>query len=362
MRGRDRTILKWLLRVGVSFWVVTMFYFSPGVNGYERAHFPELVHGRAWRPFVTRTLFPVTVRVASRAIPASFDAWVQDQPLGARLIASRTVRDRLGFRPPYLREYLTAFLLSVVCLVLLSLTLEKLWTALMRPAAPHASAFGVLAVLALPTMFIYYSYIYDFPTLLLYTACLLMMVRRRWGPYFALFAVGCLSKETMLLLIAVFAIYFRRSFETERATYLRFILIQVLILAVVRGGLAFVYRANPGGIAEFHLLRHNFRLMTHHWSPESFVAWGVVAILVLRNLTRRPYFARVAAAMLLPLVGLTLFLGYLDELRDYYEAYPALALLIGCSVSEWLGRPVESAAPTDASGVGPIRERPAPAG
>ena len=36
--------------------------------------------------------------------------------------------------------------------------------------------------------------------------------------------------------------------------------------------------------------------------------------------------------MIIPLVLLTLFLGYLDELRDYYEVYPALLLLIAYSV------------------------------
>jgi len=38
----------------------------------------------------------------------------------------------------------------------------------------------------------------------------------------------------------------------------------------------------------------------------------------------------------IPLFVLTLFLGYLDELRDYYELFPVVTILIFHSIAEIL--------------------------
>jgi len=40
--------------------------------------------------------------------------------------------------------------------------------------------------------------------------------------------------------------------------------------------------------------------------------------------------------MIIPLGVLTLFLGYLDELRDYYEVYPAVIIFIAHSIARIL--------------------------
>jgi hypothetical protein len=50
-----------------------------------------------------------------------------------------------------------------------------------------------------------------------------------------------------------------------------------------------------------------------------------------------PRFLRTALWVLPVLVGLTLFLGYLDELRDYYEAFPVVVLLIAHGVARVMG-------------------------
>jgi hypothetical protein len=58
---------------------------------------------------------------------------------------------------------------------------------------------------------------------------------------------------------------------------------------------------------------------------------GVVAVLWLLTAygwARKPVFLRKGLLItLIPLVFLALFFGYVDELRDYYEAFPFLFLL-----------------------------------
>jgi hypothetical protein len=44
--------------------------------------------------------------------------------------------------------------------------------------------------------------------------------------------------------------------------------------------------------------------------------------------------------MLAPLLGLTLFLGFIDEWRDYFEVYPVLVLLAAHTVGRLFGSPM----------------------
>lgn len=51
------------------------------------------------------------------------------------------------------------------------------------------------------------------------------------------------------------------------------------------------------------------------------------------QVARKAYFLRASfVCVLLPLVGLALFFGYLDEWRGYYEAYPIALCLIADSL------------------------------
>ena len=358
MNNRLVRLLKWVIRVVVSVWVATIFFCSPGVSGYYRADFPDMVYGKAYRPFVTRALFPVVVRVVSQAIPPGLESVVERSALGSRIISSKYFKEGPKWQMPFLREYLVAYLLTIGCLILLGLTMEALWKILLRPSTPHAYLFGTLGLAALPICFEYYSHIYDFPSLLFYTVCLYLMASRRWKSYFAVFALSCLSKETTVLLIAVFALYFVKCEASERRTYWRFISIQVLVFLVTRGGIAWIFRNNPGSLVEFHLLDHNLRVLTTPWSVQALVAWGIIVGLFFKDFAQKPWLLRVAAGMIVPLLALTFFFGFLDELRDYYEVYVPVLALVSYSFCALLRCPIETIAPTSPSGVGRIRVAP----
>lgn len=349
VRGGVGALLRWGLRLAVSLWIVAIFFHDPGVTGYARAEFGELVAGTAWRPFVTRALFPALVRVGALAIPPGAEAALRESALGRRVAAE------LNLAPALLGEFAVAFALTLACVVLLSLVMQRLWEASYRGATGGGYAFSILGLLGIPAFFVYYSYLYDLPFLLLYTACLLMLARRRWRAYLALFALAALSKETAALLILVFGLYFIRSAREERRTYWRFVTLQVLILAVARGSLLWVFRDNPGSSLEVHLLDHNLDLLTRPWSMGSVVTWGAIAVLAFADIGSKPYLLRVAAAMLLPLVAACLLFGFVDELRDYYEVYVPVALLVGHTLGRLLGGPIETIAPRDAAAVGPLR-------
>jgi len=59
----------WFAAIIVSAYVLIVFVKTPGINGYERAMFPEMIYGTAWKPFVYRTLLPSAVRITGEIVP-----------------------------------------------------------------------------------------------------------------------------------------------------------------------------------------------------------------------------------------------------------------------------------------------------
>jgi hypothetical protein len=143
----------------------------------------------------------------------------------------------------------------------------------------------------------------------------------------------------MVLLTLVFAIHHGRRARLERALLVRLLAFQAFVFLAVKSGLAVVFADNPGGVVEFHLLDHNLPLLRSA-GVSAIVPWLAIALCILYRRSEKPQFLRDALWILVPLLGLTLFLGYIDELRDYYEVYPVVVLLLAQTAAMLLGLPV----------------------
>ena len=60
-RAAARKLLVGLVYAWTAALVLFVFVQHPGVNGYDRAMFGDMVYGRAHQPFVTRPLVPWSV-------------------------------------------------------------------------------------------------------------------------------------------------------------------------------------------------------------------------------------------------------------------------------------------------------------
>ncbi len=98
-------------------------------------------------------------------------------------------------------------------------------------------------------------------------------------------------------------------------------------------------------MVEFHF-RENFAFF-HPYSTVTAAACLVLVLLVGYRWNEQPRFLRVASLVIIPLVGLTLFLGMLDELRDYYEAFPAIVLLLFHGLACLMGTDVRAQPDTE---------------
>ena len=325
--------LRPLVRVAVfltSLLVFVISLFQPGMNPNVHASVHDMIHGTAYAPFVHRVLPSLIIRSTLACIPE----------------AALTRADQWGMRQPKIRWLLEAIRFDVnypvEALLVLSLTylslLGFLWasrylcTGIYRTALAVQDLF-VLAVLAgLPLFFSYCNYLYDFPALCLFTLGLALLIRRRWRRFLVVYLLAALNKETTILLTLVFVLHYWRAPALPRRRFWAVLLAQLVLFGAVKGALMLVFRDHPGTPIEWHLLDHNYDILSSY-SLTALFGWCGVILLTCTHWPAKPVFLRRALWIAPILVGLTLFCGYLDELRDYYEAYPIVALLLLHSVS-----------------------------
>jgi hypothetical protein len=297
-----------------------------GIDGYSRARFSEMVDGSAFKPFVCRALLPATTRFIATVTPEQ-----------VKIGASRFVRShhwthsafkRLGWNTSMAYQFLTASLLMYICFVGFAYYCAKLAIAASRlDNNPLLLPFlALLSLYLLPPFFRYISYIYDPPQLCLYTASLYYLARLKLTRFVFFFLLTALNKETSILLIPIFAVFCWTSIP--RRQYVALLILLASVHVTVRALIFRHFYYNPGNLIEFTLFDHNLSLAT---LLNMFSGSGYFALLLAMacwQWKQRPRFLRIALPFtLLPLIALCLFFGWIDEWRDYYEAYPVVFAL-----------------------------------
>lgn len=313
------------LLAAISSYVLVAFLEPSGSHGGINEHSPcgflKMVDGKAARPFVYRTLLPTTIRVVSSFTPkrvqATFTDIVEDHPY------LRETFNRFELETSAAYQYLVAFIIMLMCFIgfahyAATLTL-KMCGMVNTPIACSLLASAVL--MGLPPFFRYTSYVYDPPQLFLFTLAIYFLGTSKLLPFLITFAVCCINKETAILLIPIYAITFHGQLASRK--YLAVLIMLICWYILIKLMLGYLFRSNPGTIVQFHLLDHNIYGFNLEWMHPTARAGLILLIVSLFFWNGKPYFFRVSFICILPiLVILGLYFGYVDELRDYYEAYP----------------------------------------
>jgi hypothetical protein len=324
-------VLVSLVLTGV---VLAMFIAGPGINCSDKAMFGDMVYGRADRPFVYRALLPGTVRAVSSVVPSQTRDFVNRSIAGSPLVGP--LFHGLGWEEEYWTEFVIALALLYGSLLGFLFAMRYFLRGVLLTPAWFADAVSLAAVVVLPPFFRHYGYIYDFPLLLLFTAGLGFMVRQRWWPFLVVFLLGCINKETTILLTMLFVLHFRKHDSMERPVFWKLVAAQLTIFAVVKLALSLAFRGNPGAFVEFHLIDHNLAIL-RSYSLSTPLLWLGVGLLVFFRWSEKPKFLRRGVWIPVVLLVFALFLGYIDELRGYYEALPVLLLLVAQSIAAVVG-------------------------
>lgn len=269
-------------------------------------HFPQiepLVNGTAARPFVYR-VFPTLLIM---------------------LISNIS-----GFS-----SYLSAIIVMYLSLVGFSYAMWALASFFLPP-----SSSGVVTLLALGGLLpflVYQRHIYDFPTLFLFTLALYFLANRRLWLYILVFAITTLTKETSLFLFFFFLLQFRKIGMNK---LLYWSMIQICIYSLLRFGIMYLFRNNPGVFIEFHLLDH---LYVYRLYPQLtvilFILLMIIAgIAIFENQEKTNFLRNSLIAIGGPTFILYLLFGMPFEMRIFLEAYPSAFLTVAMTAIPLIGR------------------------
>jgi hypothetical protein len=311
-------LLLYIFTTGI---VLFVFIVRPGINGYDRAMFPDMVYGKAYKPFVYRTLLPIMVRAIAKITPEA----VQEE-FNTSLQNKRMVKI-LKWEKEYLYEYSIALILMFCCFLGFAFMLRYLIKQFYEFPSFVADFAPVGGLLILPIFFKYYSYLYDPLTLLLFTLALIAIAKRNFTLFYIVFLLTTLNKETSILLTGIF---FIREFKVMRnPSWVKHILLQIAGWIAIKSWITAAFKNNPGSFVEFHLLDCNLGLISNPQELLYFImVITVFAILIRYRWSEKPTLLKNGLFItLIPLSFSALFFGCINELRMYYEAFPFIFLL-----------------------------------
>jgi hypothetical protein len=300
---------------------VSVAVFRPGITGYYRAELEDMVYGRAYRPFVQRALVPLIVRNCTLVVPHSAKSFLQD-----KFNASQTIK-KFQWNPEYAAEYLITMAIMYMSFIAFLLILRNFILCFLglSASASHLAVFFI--AILLPATFVYKVYIYDFPQLLLFTSCLLLLYKQSWLPFYPVYVLGCINKETTVLVPLVFL--FWMGTKSLKGSVLLHFLVQLVIGIAVYLVISHIFRNNPGGGTEWHLVRNLTKpFVLGGFGKLRLLLFLLAVILPVWKLKQSPLFLKRSLLAIFPLlICLTVFFGQIDELRDYYEALPVVYTL-----------------------------------
>ncbi len=317
-----------------SLYVFLVFLKSPGINSYERSKFPDMIYGKAWKPFVYRVFVPVSVRLITEIIPQELQNQVTD--FGNENQNAIRVLSELNWEAEYLTEYVVASLLMYISLIGFAYFIREFFKINFKVSDSYLNLLTIGMLLALPVFYINDNYIYDFPSLFFFTAGLYFLQKQNWKLFLIIFLFGCWNKETTILLTLIFLIHYRKGFVTEKKKYLTLLSLQLIIFIFVKLILSIAFINNPGSFIEFHLLDYN-KILLNGYNLITFASLLFLFLLIGYKWNEKPIFLKDSLWIAVPLFLLTMFLGFFNELRDYYEVYPIIVLLIGYSIAKLFG-------------------------
>lgn len=284
-----------------------------------RCSWSALVSGSAHRPYIHRTLVPTVVGGLVAVTPD----WLRerlDRP------ATRIAGD-LEDSPDQVFDLAVAFAVTLGCLlafvVVLALLVREAYA---YPAwVPWLAPLGVVMLLRVDMW--YWFYLYDAATLLLSSLMILFLIRAQLLPYFVVYALALINKETAVFTIGAY-VAFQLGRQSVRDVALG-VAAQVVLFVLVKSALTYRFSGSPGGMIEWQI-QNNFGFLTTVTASSVFFYFRsfLYAGLVFSSWSSKPMVLRRAFIFqVAPLVALSVIWGHLQELRIFYDVLPLVFLL-----------------------------------
>jgi hypothetical protein len=316
-----------LIYLMASLIFMTTYIVRSTFNGNPRSRYVDLVYQQADKPYVYRLIVPVMIRGISRLIPDQFETRINRLFIKyPSIIPGLSI---LSWEHEALNLYLIGMVVIYLFLFGFLITFRWLMQYLFI-TSPLGLILAPLTALVLLFPWVNVTYIYDFSSLFFFTLCLVLMLKQDWRSFMIVYLVACFNKETILLVSLQFILYEGFYKKMGKALFWKLLAGQLIGFLLIRLALSVIFRDLPGGHYEFHLLTHNLPLLAvwiKGFSPATYLLTLIILTFGFYAWNEQPVFLRYGLVTLLILIFLTFLFGWLNEWRDYLEAFPYIAAL-----------------------------------
>jgi hypothetical protein len=316
---RDELLFAVLVFVN-STWIFLTYLSVTSIGTFGPATLLKALEGTADRPYVFRVLVPLTAKVVAPLIPNALTEWLRS----SSAIVQKTL-DVLSSNI-YDREATAVVLIMFLSLVGFAYAeREFLKTLGAQPREQFVLSLLAQAVI-LPFSF-FFAYYYDLPQILLVTLNLIFLKNEQWQHYLITLAAASFNKETSILLIVVFAIYYAT--RLPRRKFLELLFAQAVIYGLIRLSLLYIYRNNVGAPA-FLTLSNHYEQYSSYPSTLLFTIlfFVLIGFMIWRGWSQRQPFLKATLGIALLILVLFFTSGMPMEFRVFLDALPALVILI----------------------------------
>jgi len=326
-----------VLYLALALHVMGMFIPCSGY-GSNGGHWTHNKDG-AVRPLVYRVLIPETIQLVKALVPEAAKAPLTDiftgmrnSPIGQEVIFT-SCKCSAYLKSSYRRLiddahiYSTGIKMTVIFVTLLAFVwmFTKLALAVFPDNLACALLSPVVILLWLPTIIHGYAYTYDFAELFFSCACLYLLLKRQFTAYLICFAFATLNKETSVFMFPVYVMWFYN--RLDRGTFLRLLLLQIVVYCVVKGQVNIYYMDVPGRVFDPSFPKYNLRALLYLDQYHLIFLLGLLALVVFQW-KRKPAFLR-CALWVLPVNAIAYIAACnFGEYRSFYWSLPVLSMFI----------------------------------
>jgi hypothetical protein len=287
----------------------------------------RLVDGQAIAPFVKRRLLPDLTRLLVRCTPDAMWSALARRIDGEGRLAewTRGQLRRLNWKPAHYPVLFTATFL-IWCSAFGFMWACR-WLVRIVYHTPGWLADVLGGVLGFALLggngdWHYLGYPYDFPNAFVFTLALAaLLARRRW--FVLAFTAAVYSKETSVLLILA---YFLMSTPRRTPRFWAMLALLTTIYAAIRGWIEMRYPVLEG---DFWSLQRNGKYLALRFFYMWWLPFLGVSVIRLLSLWRQyPAPLRRLCLLAVPLFGIAIFKGWIEEMRQYLEMLPIAGIIV----------------------------------
>lgn len=174
----------------------------------------------------------------------------------------------------------------------------------------------------------------DIFSITLFVLGLIAIISQQWAFYFVIYILAALNRETGIFLAVCLLLICFRAISSRRLLLLFFLSLSLSLL--IKGGVLFLFRANPGSLYEIHLednLKYLLGMFYLEAGPLSqLMSFGGMWVLIPLGWRNTPLVFKKLLLILIPNFALNIATGGTGEVRVYGELVPIILAPALCSL------------------------------